>query len=298
MKPELPSWELIELPDHGPLPVHDIPGPPGAPTLLLVHGWTVTSDLNWFACYRQLARRYRVVAFDQRGHGGGIRTRQRFRFEDCASDAIAVADQLGIDRFVAVGYSMGGAIAQTLARDHPERLDGVVLCATAAHFAVTSAERARMSLLPIIGLASRIVPRGLRSSLFEWALDRSTRNRRLSSWAMAELASCDPQGILDAGTALLLFDSRPWIGQTTVPTSVVVTTDDEVVPVERQWALQARVPGATVHEVQGRHSVVAYKPERFLPALHAAASAVLCGAARPPATAAVTAEAASATAQP
>ena len=61
------------------------PRPPNAPTVLLLHGWTATADLNWFGVYETLGRHFRVVAMDHRGHGLGIRTRKPFRLADCAT---------------------------------------------------------------------------------------------------------------------------------------------------------------------------------------------------------------------
>ena len=95
----------------------------GAPTLLLLHGWTASSALNWFTTFPVLSRSFDVVAIDHRGHGRGIRSRRRFRLEDCADDAVALADVLGIDRFVPVGYSMGGPVAQLIWRRHPDRVE-------------------------------------------------------------------------------------------------------------------------------------------------------------------------------
>ncbi len=104
---------------------------------VLLHGWTATADLNWFTCYTALAEQYRVVALDHRGHGRGIRSRKFFRLDDCADDAVAVCDVLGIERFIPVGYSMGGPIAQLIWQRHRQRMAGLVLCATSAYFATS-----------------------------------------------------------------------------------------------------------------------------------------------------------------
>src|SRR5438132_3426601 len=55
---------------------------------------------------------YTTLFRSLRGHGDGIRAGSRFRLEDCADDIAALAEVLGIGRFVAVGYSMGGMVAQ------------------------------------------------------------------------------------------------------------------------------------------------------------------------------------------
>src|SRR5205085_4575373 len=122
-------------------------GPAGAPTLLLLHGWTVNADLSWRAVFPVLAEQFHVVALDHRGHGRGIRAEQRFSLEDCADDAAALIDALGAGPVVAVGYSMGGPIAQLLWRRHPHLVDGLVLCATSSTFNGTPRERALFGVL-------------------------------------------------------------------------------------------------------------------------------------------------------
>ncbi len=130
MAPKLPHGAAMELPGRGTTFVRTMDGPPGAATVLLLHGWTATADLNWFACYHPLAEHYRVVALDHRGHGRGIRTKKGFRLEDCADDAMAVCDVLGLEHVIPIGYSMGGPVAQLVWRRHRERVQGLVLCAT------------------------------------------------------------------------------------------------------------------------------------------------------------------------
>src|SRR5437763_16574662 len=105
------STRLVELPGRGVTRVWECPGPPAAATVMLIHGVTFTAELNWAGVLEALGRHFRVVALDQRGHGHGIRANSRFRLEDCADDVAALAAVLGIERFVAVGYSMGGIVA-------------------------------------------------------------------------------------------------------------------------------------------------------------------------------------------
>ena len=101
--------------------------------MVLLHALGCTAYLTWAPLLERLSRDYRVVAFDLRWHGRGIRS-PKFRFEDCADDVPAVLDVLGIDRAVVVGYSMGGAIAQLTWVRHRHRVSGLVLCSTARNY--------------------------------------------------------------------------------------------------------------------------------------------------------------------
>lgn len=72
-----------------------------------------------------------MIALDHRGHGRGLRSPEPFRLRDCADDTAAVLRTLAVGPAVVVGYSLGGAVAQLVARDHPDVASGIVLCATA-----------------------------------------------------------------------------------------------------------------------------------------------------------------------
>src|SRR6478736_1832084 len=144
---------LVELPGRGVTRVWECPGPRGAETLMLIHGVTFTAELNWGKVFAPLASHFRVVAMDLRGHGDGISAGGRFRLEDCADDIAALAQVVGIGRFVAVGYSMGGMVAQLLYRRHPSLLSGLVLCATARNVLGSPAERLAALALPTAAAA-------------------------------------------------------------------------------------------------------------------------------------------------
>ena len=104
------------------------------PPLMLLHGLGMTADLNWGAAYAELCQGFRVVAPDLPGHGRGIRPWPKFSLEKCADHMVALADWLGIDKFIACGYSMGSLVAQLIWRRHPDRVSGLVLGATSRNF--------------------------------------------------------------------------------------------------------------------------------------------------------------------
>jgi hypothetical protein len=80
--------------------------------------------------------------------------------------------------------------------------------------------------------------------------------------------------VLDAGNAIGRFDSRSWLHEVDVPTSVVVTARDHVVPPRRQLDLASVIDGATVHPVDGDHAVCVAHAEAFVPPLLAAVDSV------------------------
>jgi 3-oxoadipate enol-lactonase len=264
----------MHLPGRGTTFVRTLSGPVGAPTVVLLHGWTATADLNWFMCYKPLAEHFRVVALDHRGHGRGIRSRKMFRLEDCADDAVAVCDVLGIEQFIPVGYSMGGPIAQLVWRRHRQRTAGLVLCATSAYFSTSRQER--MSFLGLSGLAAvaRLTPLQARMWLTEqFYLQRKAD--QWEQWALDQASAHDWRAILEAGRAIGNFSSGDWINEIDVPTSTLITMRDRVVPVRRQVRLFEAIPDAEAFRVDGDHDACVANAKQFVPTLQRACRSVV-----------------------
>jgi 3-oxoadipate enol-lactonase len=270
--PELPPGRTIELPRRGTTFIRELAGPIGAPTVLLLHGWTVTADLNWYPSYQPLSEHFNVVSIDHRGHGRGIRSRRPFRLEDCADDAMALCEVLDIERPIVVGYSMGGIIAQLMWRRHGNRLRGLVLCATAGAF--TNGRQQQLSFVGLGGLAlfSRLAPPPIRSRVVDQYLDRRTRGWQ--RWADEELRTSDWTMVLEAGATIGWFSSEAWAADIDIPTSIIITTDDRVIATPRQRQLAEMIPSAHVIEIEGDHDVCVSAIERFVPTLIAATLAV------------------------
>lgn len=264
----------MDLPGRGTTFVRHVAGPADAPTLVLLHGWTATADLNWFTAYETLGEHFRVVALDHRGHGRGIRSRKAFRLEDCADDAIAVCDVLGLDRIIPVGYSMGGPIAQLMWQRHRDRVAGLVLCATSGYF-VTSREE-RLSFMGLSGLAAvaRLTPLQAR----RWLTDQIYLQRKTAEWepwAIHEATMHDWRAVLEAGRAIGAFSSRGWLAEVDVPTSVVITMGDRVIPVRRQVRLFEAINDAEAYRVDGDHDAIVSNADHFVPTLVRAAQSVV-----------------------
>ena len=272
---ELPPGRSVELPGRGTTFIRDVAGPKkAAPTVVLLHGLGVDADLNWFACYGALSSHYRVLAIDHRGHGRGIRT-QRFRLADCADDVAALCDVLGVNRVIPVGYSMGGPIAQLLWHRHRDRVSGMVLCATAARFGQSTTRQAVTALTPAIAGFARFTPRALpQNPIVRQLLATRMADPEVRQWVAARERRADPAAVLQATAAIGRFSSRDWIGGVDVPTAVVVTQFDRLVPRARQEELLLRIGTATEHRVLGDHAVCVTRPDLFVPGLLDACAAV------------------------
>jgi len=272
--PGLPDGRSIELPGRGTTFIREAAGPEGAPTLLLLHGWTANSALNFYATYAPLAQHFNIVGIDHRGHGYGIRTRSRFQLEDCADDAAMILDVLGLRSVIPVGYSMGGPIAQLLWQRHPSRVSGLVFCATAARFRDPRKDRFISGVVTGLSFASRVVPPSVNRRVSERVLVSKYDTTPLGHWAREQARLNDLRTMIEAGHIVASFDSLDWIHRVDVPTASVITVRDETVRPERQHQLADAIGGTTKFPVDGRHDVCATRPERFNDALLLAATDV------------------------
>jgi pimeloyl-ACP methyl ester carboxylesterase len=268
--PDLPLGRRVELPGRGTTFVREVAGPPGAPTVVLLHGLVASGGLNWFQAFGPLGRRYRVLAVDHRGHARGLRTRRRFTLADCADDVAALMDVEGIDPAIVVGYSMGGPIAQLLWKRHPQHVRGLVMCATSDRF--VPGRREQLVLVTAMGALAGTTRLGdvVTRVPVGWVQGRipvGVRGRPDSfrRWARAEMQRHDWRMVAEAAGAIGTYDASRWIGGVDVPTAVLVTTEDRAVAPVEQARLVLRIPSATLHKLDDGH--VACARPRFGPAL-------------------------------
>lgn len=258
---EPPPARTLTVDGVGELFLRDSGG--SGPPVMLLHGWTASADLNWWGCYRDLQDAgYRVLAIDHRGHGRGLRTYERFSITACASDAAAAIEALGCPPAVVVGYSLGGAIGQVLAKNHPGVVSGLVLSGTAQHWQDRRLRGYWRTMAPL-SLALAVAPRATwRLCLRYVGLRESPR----TAWILAELIRHSATDIAEAGRELGRFDSRPWLSALQMPSAVVVTTNDQAVPPSKQRELAAALRAA-VFEAPIDHIEITARPEAYNPAL-------------------------------
>lgn len=256
----------------------EVTGPADAPTLLLCHGYAL-SMAAWHHQRRDLAGRFRVVAYDQRGHGASAPAALGdYSAAALGRDVAAVLDALGgPGRVVGVGHSMGGMGLLAYADQHPDalarRFAGLVLVDTTGGVVLPSAVRttgwAALSALTsgVWGGGLRVLGQPLRSLGNRpdtgdavpvdpvWLL---TRTVGLSPTATAaqvafteELLAATPNAVVAAlGPVLVRFDLRRAAPSVRVPALVVVGRHDRVTPPSAARALAEALPDAELLELR------------------------------------------------
>jgi pimeloyl-ACP methyl ester carboxylesterase len=208
----------------------------GLPALLLVHG-AGASSLCFAELVNRLGRKRRVVAVDLPAHGNSVPHRLAARPAQLLSayrDAVAeLAERLGLGRFVLIGHSMGGAVAQLFAQRYADRLAALVLLGTGARL------RVGPQVFRVLEHRARDVAAFFAASAYSPA----TSVAQAARWAAAHVQTSTEVLVADF-RACDGFDERERLGQLDVATTIIGGADDVLTPPALQHELAGLIPRA------------------------------------------------------
>lgn len=160
---------------------------------------------------------------------------------------------------------------------HPDKVQGLVLCATGHSFVKGGRERyvftstmAALAATTRMGQLAAHVPSRQVQRLMPIRQDR-VRPNSLQRWAAAEMRRHDPRVLMEAGHAIGNYDAGPWIGEVDVPTTVLVTTEDRAIQPETQLNMARAIKRSEIHLTKHGH-VLCARPEFASPLADACAS--------------------------
>jgi 3-oxoadipate enol-lactonase len=232
--------------------------------LLCVHG-LACDTLAWIAQTESFAAAHRTVIFDNRDAGQSSKADGPYEIADMARDALALADELELDSFHLLGVSMGGAIAQEMVLQAPERVRTLTLAVT---FAAGGAYAARLS---------RVWGTRVRQVSHEQHIDELMllnfsegfyENADMVEFVRtAMLNNPNPQPAdafcrqLDASSR---HSTRDRLGQISVPTHVIGAECDILVPIWKSRELAELIPGAKLTVLEAApHGAPLERAEEF-----------------------------------
>ncbi len=240
--------------------------------VVLVHGYTLRVAVWTLQLERWPARGRRVVAYDQRGHGGSSVGADGFTAAAMADDLRTVLEALDLRDAVVVGHSLGGMVLQQLALDRPdvvaERVRRLVLLSTAARGTAWAGSRFVGLVERAGGPYGRLTPGVMARRELGFFLAAIGVGPRAPAWIVERsqelTASCPPATIADAGRLLLRFDVSDRIAAVRTPTTVVCGRADRLTPVRESVRLAERIAGARLEVVPGvGHMVMLEAPDRL-----------------------------------
>ncbi len=225
-------------------------GDKDAPAVVLIHGAGGT-HMHWPYNLRRL-NNHRVFAPDLPGHGKssglGKQTVDKY-----AESIVSWMDAVGIDQALMVGHSMGGAIAQTLCLQYPERVTGLVLIGTGAKLSVNQDLLHKFSIPSSTPAAIDLV--------IKWSWN-NTKDAKLLKKVKEQMLEIRSAVIYGDYLACNKFDLTARVGQIQAPTLIIVGENDKMTPLDLNKQLESKIPKAKMSVIsECGHMVMLEHPE-------------------------------------
>ncbi|TCT08212.1 3-oxoadipate enol-lactonase [Aquabacter spiritensis] len=233
-------------------------GPAGAPALVLAHSLGTRLEM-WDAVVPALARRFRVVRYDARGHGESVAPDAVYAMGDLGRDLLNILDALSLDLVHLCGLSLGGMVGQWMALNAPQRLGRLVLANTTAHAGPPRLWEARIKHIRRAGTAA-------------------VADAVIESWFTPEFRAARPEavapirrmvvqtpaaGYMGTSCAMRDMDFRADLPHIRVPALVIVGARDRATPPAWGDLIAGHIPGARRAVLDCAHMSAIEMPEAF-----------------------------------
>ncbi len=230
------------------------------PPVLLIMGLSFTHEM-WFRVIPHLTRRYRTIAFDNRGVGQSDAPKGPYSIAKMAQDATAVLDSAGLRAAHVIGASMGGMIAQELALRFPARVRSLVLACTThggllSRWPTLAPASARMQPFRAnrLGRLHRLIPWLYANGTPIERIEKDFQIRRECRWCY--------QGFMGQFAGILFWSSYHRLPRIRVPAIVIHGDRDRIVPPQNGRVVARRIPNAQFRLIPGAgHMLATDQPE-------------------------------------
>ena len=239
-----------------------VDGPDEGPVLVLSHT-LATSRAMWRRQIPHLARRYRVVSYDMRGHGESAAPDYPYSLEMLSEDVIGVLDSLGVDRpAIFLGISIGGMIGQALALRHPARFRAFILASTSSRMPPEGQAMLdqRIEAVRKDGLEGQV-----QGTLERWlSPEFRAREPETTKWVADMIRATPAAGFIGCGRAVQKLDYTDQLSQVAAPTLIIAGEKDPGAPVAAAQAMHERIKGSRLEIMPDcQHQTPIEAPDRF-----------------------------------
>lgn len=232
------------------------------PGLVLAHGAGSSVNNTYGPILEGLATHHTVIGVDYPGSGDTPRATAPLDLDEMADQLIAAADAEGLQTVALHGYSLGGPIAIRAAARHPERVSALVLSAALA--------RVNNRLALILRTWGKLAAAGDRRLLTEFLLPHALSPQAMEAMSAEQIeqvityaAGNVSDGTSEHADLVLRLDVRDDLAGIRVPTLVIDTTADMLVPTVLHRELAEKIPGAELAEIPTGHLPMVESPEQW-----------------------------------
>jgi 3-oxoadipate enol-lactonase len=244
---------------------YTLEGPADAPVVTMSH--SLATDLSmWDPQARVLARRYRVLRYDTRGHGGTDAPAGAYTLSQLADDARALLKALGVARTHWVGLSMGGMIGQTLALSSPELFRSLSLCDTSSRIPADMKHiwDERISSVDAKGMEPVV-----EGTIARWFTPKFIEaHKDVVDSVRAMIRRTPPKGYVGCCHAIKALDLTDRLKAITLPALIIVGAQDMGTPLSASQAINQQIKGSELVVLDpAAHLSNLEQPEKFTSAL-------------------------------
>jgi len=238
---------------------HRFDGPEDAPVLVLGSSLGTTGAM-WDDNVAALARPFRLLRYDTRGHGGSPAPAGPYSMDDLGADVLALLDRLELERVAFCGLSIGGMIGMWLASEAPQRFDRLVLCCTVPHFPPRELWDERIETVRAQGIEPMVEP-----AIERWLPPEVRDARPEAAEHLRKLVRATaPEGYAGCCEAIRDMDLRPLLERIAAPTLVVAGSQDPSTPAEKVRLVAEAIEDARYVELEGAaHIANVARPAEF-----------------------------------
>lgn len=236
-----------------------VDGAPEAPVLLFANSLGTSSDV-WEPQVRALSSRFRCVRYELRGHGTTQAPPGPYTIADLGGDAVAVLDELEVERASVLGLSLGGTVGLWLAIHHPSRVDRLVVASSRASWGPQQSWHERMARVRASS------PSALSDLLLErWFTPAyAAATPQLRDWVASMLDSTSTEGYVGCCQALADVDLTAELRDIAAPTLILAGSEDPAVALSDAAGLTAAIHHASLQVMApGAHLLNIEQAERF-----------------------------------
>lgn len=228
------------------------------PPLVISNSLGINLDM-WDGQMAEAARTFRVIRYDQRGHGQSEAPEGPYTMERLGRDVIDLLDGLQIRRTAFCGLSMGGMTGIWLAANEPGRFTRLALCNTSAYFPDKSVWDQRIELVRNGGMEA------VKQATVERWFTAEFRERRPDEVERiaAMIDKCNPAGYLGCCAAIRNMDLREDVARVTLPCLVVIGRHDPATTPEHGQFIASTIPGAQSKVLDTAHLSNVEDPQGF-----------------------------------
>lgn len=242
------------------------------PETIIIQGGFGRHAAFWYHWVPRLARHFRLIRRDTRGHGKsstpGPNDKYQYNLDTVLAEIVDTLDQLGLDKVHFLGESTSGMLGEALAAKYHHRLHSLIICSSPTHLPESALSLFAFGHSSWPEACRTLGSRGWAQALSKVPGTLSTSNLEYKLWWEEQIAQNSAEGLAGYAEFLSTLDTRPFLPQISVPMLILAPARSAATKPEEQQEICRRVPGAKLVVVDALgHEIYVDKAEVCLDAL-------------------------------